>query len=294
MSEINMRQIEVFLAVAKYENISKAAQALYTSQPSISNWIAKMEEYCGFKLFKRTNRGVVLTDEGEELYARLDIAYQRFRVSVNEFCETKIPAESRLRIGSLNRLDVVSCAEEQMKIFKDLHPDVSIWFERYNFHELRDKALCEELDLIFSVSSDIEPYSEFESAALRVFPAHFIVPNEWAAASPEEFDYSTLSGKTLIIEAPTQRAWAEKTCGCHGIVPSDVRYVNSYILMSTLVNRGEGFSVEGEMVTTGIYAPVNTFIPADNSYCPNVVAAWKKESTSEMTKLFIESIKSGK
>ena len=44
MAEINMRQIEIFLAVAKYQNISKAAQELYTSQPATSNWIAKMEE----------------------------------------------------------------------------------------------------------------------------------------------------------------------------------------------------------------------------------------------------------
>ncbi len=290
MSEINMRQIEVFLAVAKYENISKAAQELYTSQPSISNWIAKMEEYCDCKLFNRTNRGVVLTDEGEELYGRLDIAYQRFRVSVEEICNSKTQEESCLRIGMLNRLDIVNCAKKQISLFKDRYPEVLTCYERFNFHELRDKVLCEELDLIFSLSCDIEPYAEFESILICDFPAYFIVPDGWGRSSSGDFDLSSLNGKTLIIEAPTQRAWAELICREYGIVPSNVRYVNSYILMSSLVNHCEGFSLDGKMVTKGIHVPDNDYIPAISAHCPKIVASWKKEATSPMTKLFTDII----
>ena len=57
--------------MARQQNISRAAQDLYISQPAISNWIAKMEAGCGEKLFYRTNRGVSLTPKGEEMYARL-------------------------------------------------------------------------------------------------------------------------------------------------------------------------------------------------------------------------------
>ena len=86
MRDMDLRQIEIFIAVARQQNISRAAQDLYISQPAISNWIAKMEADCGEKLFYRTNRGVSLTPKGEEMYARLDIVYNRFRVSVAEIC----------------------------------------------------------------------------------------------------------------------------------------------------------------------------------------------------------------
>ena len=72
MAEINMRQIEVFLTAARHQNISKAAEELFISQPSLSKYISKMESEVGVALFRRTNRGVVLTEQGEEFYARLD------------------------------------------------------------------------------------------------------------------------------------------------------------------------------------------------------------------------------
>ena len=82
------------------------------SQPAISNWIAKMEADCGEKLFYRTNRGVSLTPKGEEMYARLDIVYNRFRVSVAEICGDPSTQNAALRIGCLNRQQPVQVANQ--------------------------------------------------------------------------------------------------------------------------------------------------------------------------------------
>ena len=84
MAEINMRQIEVFLCAARHQNISRAAAELYISQPALSKTISKIEKDFGSPLFSRTNRGVQLTDDGQELYSRLDFEYHRFRVSVED------------------------------------------------------------------------------------------------------------------------------------------------------------------------------------------------------------------
>lgn len=293
MAEINMRQIEIFLAVAKYQNISKAAQELYTSQPSTSNWIAKMEEYCGCRLFRRTNRGVVLTPEGEELYARLDVAYHRFRVSVEEICNSRANKSGELRIGILNRLDAMNVAEEQIHAFSLQYPDIPVSGERFNFHELRDKILCEELDLIFSLSADIEPYPEFDSIPICDFPAFFVVPQAWVDDLTQKPGLGDLSGKTMIIEAPTQRPWAEKICEDYGICPSDVRYVNSYILMSALVSREKGFSIDGKMITKGIYSPTTAFLPVARAHSAKVVMAWRKEKPSPLAMKFLEFVGGG-
>ena len=59
----------IFYTVAKTGNISKAAKELYISQPAISKSIQKLEESMNCELFRRSSRGVSLTEEGELLYS---------------------------------------------------------------------------------------------------------------------------------------------------------------------------------------------------------------------------------
>lgn len=282
MDEINMKEIEIFLAVAKNQNISRTAQELYISQSALSTWISRMEEYCGVTLFRRTNRGVVLTPEGEQLYARLDIAYKRFKVSVKEIFGTyQSNASGILRIGCLNRLAVMDTIGEIRQQMQRSDPGWSPAIERFNFHELRNRLLCRELDLILTISSDIEPYAEFESLPLGSFPLYYIVTKGTG-------DIQQLNDQTLIVEAPTNRDWAERICARSGIVPCGVKYVNSYILMTSLVAAGEGFAIDGKMVTHNIYSPETKLIEVEESSDVNIVLAWNKEWRSDAAKEFIE------
>ena len=55
---------EYFLRIAEYENISKAAESLYISQPSLSKYLKKLEESVGTELFERKQSSLRLTDGG--------------------------------------------------------------------------------------------------------------------------------------------------------------------------------------------------------------------------------------
>ena len=286
MEEINMREIEVFLAVARNQNISKAAQKLYISQSALSSWISRMEEYCGISLFRRTNRGVVLTPEGEQLYGRLDIDYNRFRIAVEEICGTyKNRSSDTLRIGCLGRLAVMDVFREKQKLFSEQYPEREVKAERFNFHELRDRVLCRGLDLIITLSTDIEPYKEFESCPIGIFPQYFIVEKNIK-------DLSELNGQPLIIEAPTSREGAERICKEKGIIPGGIKYVNSYILVTSLAAAGEGFAIDGKMVPDKVYFPETRLIPVDPSEDVKIVLAWNKEWVSDPAKEFISFCRS--
>ena len=55
---------KVFYTVASTGNISHAAKKLFISQPAISKSIGKLEQQLNTKLFLRTSKGVMLTEEG--------------------------------------------------------------------------------------------------------------------------------------------------------------------------------------------------------------------------------------
>ena len=71
----------VFYYVAKYENFTRAARVLYSSQPNVTRCIRNLERELGCQLFVRSNRGVRLTAEGETLFAHVSAAQEHLQAS---------------------------------------------------------------------------------------------------------------------------------------------------------------------------------------------------------------------
>lgn len=92
----NLSSYRIFYTVANTGNISKAAKELYISQPAISKSIQKLEESVGCKLFSRSSRGVVLTDEGKLLYEHVSEAFEALTLG-----EEKLKRSIELGVGHL-------------------------------------------------------------------------------------------------------------------------------------------------------------------------------------------------
>ena len=92
----NLSSYRIFYTVANTGNISKAAKELYISQPAISKSIQKLEESVGCKLFSRSSRGVVLTDEGKLLYENVSEAFETLTMG-----EEKLKRSIELGVGHL-------------------------------------------------------------------------------------------------------------------------------------------------------------------------------------------------
>ena len=92
----NLSSYRIFYTVANTKNISKAAKELYISQPAISKSIQKLEENLNCKLFSRSSRGVLLTDEGQLLYGHVKEAFETLNLG-----EDKLRRSIELGVGHL-------------------------------------------------------------------------------------------------------------------------------------------------------------------------------------------------
>ena len=61
---MDIRVLQYFLAVAREENITKAAQLLHITQPTLSRQLMGLEQELGVKLFSRSSHSITLTEEG--------------------------------------------------------------------------------------------------------------------------------------------------------------------------------------------------------------------------------------
>ncbi len=98
----------IFYNVAKYQNFSKAAEAMNNNQPNLTRCINLLENELGCKLFIRSNKGVRLTEEGERLYSHVSIAVEQL-----DFGEKELLREKRLESGHIT----IGCSETALKLF---------------------------------------------------------------------------------------------------------------------------------------------------------------------------------
>ena len=68
---INLEWLRTFRTVYKTKSLSKAAELLRISQPTVSQQISTLEAHIGQKLFIRKSKGVIETDEGRILNTRI-------------------------------------------------------------------------------------------------------------------------------------------------------------------------------------------------------------------------------
>jgi len=93
----NLSSYWIFYTVANAGNISKAAKELYISQPAISKSIQKLEESLNCKLFSRSSRGVILTDEGNLPYDHVKEAFETLSMG-----EDKLKRSINLGVGHVS------------------------------------------------------------------------------------------------------------------------------------------------------------------------------------------------
>ncbi len=86
----------VFGCVGECKSFSKAAKELYMTQPAVSQSIMQLEKELDIRLFTRTPKGVILTNEGEILFE-----YVTSAISLIEAGEKKMSDSKNLMIGDL-------------------------------------------------------------------------------------------------------------------------------------------------------------------------------------------------
>lgn len=143
---MDIKSLEYFLACIKYGSLTGAAEALYTTQPHVSQVIKSLEWELGVKLFKRTGSGIELTGEGENIrfYAEntlknVDLIKETCSINSNEVLRVAVNSSSRLAFSMeefISReenadltLNYMECSiEEMMNIITMRHFDLGLLF----------------------------------------------------------------------------------------------------------------------------------------------------------------------
>lgn len=121
---MEIRVLRYFLAVVREESITKAANILHITQPTLSRQIAQMEEEMGVRLFDRGTRKIVLTNEGLLLRRRAEEILELVDKTEKEITEQDEMVEGTVSIGC-GDLAAVQMLPDLFHAFHEQYPAVT-------------------------------------------------------------------------------------------------------------------------------------------------------------------------
>ena len=153
--------IECFLAICRHKNGSAAAQALYITQPSLSNRLKVLERELGTQLFYRCkgSREMALTPAGHEFF-QLALEYEALIEQMHKLGQRQ---KTTLRVSCFNSLGTY-LLPDVYKLFLQSHPQFSLQTQDMEIHAARQSILRGETDLAFTSGNMVDQQ-------LKRFPA---------------------------------------------------------------------------------------------------------------------------
>jgi len=212
---MNLRALQYFVTLADLKHFSKAADACFVSQPTLSTQIRKLEEELGIQLVERSPRNIMLTPAGEEIAQRArqvlrDTEQIRMvaRRSLN-------PEEGRLRLGLFPTLApyLLPHVVPQLRArYPALHLQLS---EEKTGNILR---LLQRGSLDAALLALPVPDEGLEIEVLFREPFVVAVPGEHELASSKQIALQDLSGSELLLleEGHCLREHALEVCALAG------------------------------------------------------------------------------
>ncbi|MDH5613368.1 MAG: LysR family transcriptional regulator [Gammaproteobacteria bacterium] len=175
---LTLRQIEVFNAVVKHLNYTRAAEELHLSQPAVSMQIRQLEDNIGLSLFEQLGKQMFMTDAGREMYA-----YGRDIVDLLDEVDKVFQSIKGLGQGELS-ISVATTASHfatrLLAAFSKLHEGITISLDVTNRETLRRQLDNNERDLVIMGQPpeglEVEADAFMENPLVMIAPAgHLLV-----------------------------------------------------------------------------------------------------------------------
>ena len=274
---MNIHELNYVLCIAKHQNMTKAAQELFISQPTLSKHLGKLERELGIKLFSRVDNCYIPTYAGRR--------YMEYASGVLELTH-----DWEKELADLRSLKRSSCMIPRiLPAFRRIHPNIRLNFleETYAIQE----RLLTDSRIDFAIFSDgnLHPKLEYETLGreeilLAVSPRHPLAKEAKCKHSQDgpypKVDLSQLGSEKFILHFPEQNTGAitEQLLKKYGIEPKVPFYTRNTQAALLLVQQNEGicFAPETYIKNMTFSTPPVCFSLHDPDAFTRTIIAYRK------------------
>ncbi len=288
---MDFKILKSFLAICETGNITRAAEALFISQPALTRQIKDLESELQCKLFDRNTRSLSLTKKGWQFQKRAKELLALEKLVQKEMAEEPGMLHGVVRIGCVES-SAMALLAKKIKAFSKTHPGVQFQVHSADGDDLRTFLDAEALDMAIF----IEPV---ETAKYTRIPLH--VKERWglivkandplatkASISPQELSKLPLMLPRRFIVIDEIKSWLKMQDDNLNIVG----FINLLSNGLDLVREGIGKLVAIEGAFTNRPNDDFKFIPIEStSYIEHVVGRKRNRTLENAAELFWSEFK---
>ena len=174
---MNSIQIRCFLEAARYHSFSKAADALYISQSSVSRNISLMEEELGLSLFRRSSfHGIELTGSGELMKEAFEAAERTIFSALDKAQQQERLREFSLTLGLLESQLLDDRLEKILSHFRTEYPNVTLRIVRNDYQRLMEGLQADTVDIVYMPQWQLKDRTELSVHFIGEMETVLVIP----------------------------------------------------------------------------------------------------------------------
>ena len=191
-----IEQYRIFNVVANSQSFSKAAERLFMTQSAVSQAIKQLETSINMPLFKRTSKGVELTEAGNILYKYTSSAMELLETGLLRLESLKTLDDGELKIGASDTISSYFLLP-RLEMFHKLYPNIKI--------KIINRVTSETIDLLKNGKIDIAfgnlPIKDDSLEIVECMTVHdtFVAGNDYLEYKEKVFTRQDISKLPLIL-----------------------------------------------------------------------------------------------
>ena len=227
-------QLKYFQTVCKYNNLTRAAEALHVSQPGLSHVIHELEQEFGITLFLRQNKGLVLTKEGQQFLNETNLLLEQTDSFVSRM-KFLGQAEQVIRFG----LSPASATLFFPPVMQELHrryPQIKVNVVENGSIVNHQRVLDGKLDVAL-LSSDAPVSAAFGSHRIAVTRICLYISKEHPMAKAESASLKDICEIPLVLLSEDSFLTTNtlKNCARYKVTPKIILTTNQIAIIKQLV-----------------------------------------------------------
>lgn len=294
---MNSTQINCFLEAAKQKSFSKAASALFISQPTFSRNIAGLEEELGLTLFHRNSfHGIELTEAGQLMQNAFSASRKEVVSALEKAQRFEQESQLQMHIGLLIGQLLDSHLEELFAQFRLEYPNVSVNIKRDTYQGLMAGLLSGDIDIVYMPEWQYRDPSKLEISPVSKMETRLVIPKRlfpkaedriYSLSEFQDYPFINIADEESSSSKEMMLALFRET----GISPP-IYEADSLQKQIGMVEMGEGII---------LINPNNSVCYSPNVHCLQIrelkpqpfAIAWKKAEVSESVSLFSRFLQRG-
>lgn len=236
---MNLEWYRIFLHTAKLGNLTRAAQELLITQPSVSYAIKQLEEGLGVKLFDRLSKGVSLTAEGKALLEYVEQSLALLDSGERQIAALKNLVNGELRIGASGPI-IKHLLLSPLDKLRAMYPDIRIRLSQGKTADITSRLTDGQIDLGFVHLPLTDANLHIEELAL--IKDCFVVGPAYRKLAEQPISTAELTSIPLLLHTfeSSTRQFIERWFSAQGFTVEVDIELNSSDMLIELAQHGYG------------------------------------------------------